>query len=523
MQSSNKTKLLLIPFLAGLILLIWSWFLSFPISTSSANDYVYNHISIFYWISLPLLTASMFLMALRVENHILKWLLSIGIVLTFFSLAYFYSMMPTSDSHFFRGLSEYFIKTKSLDASQLNHEYYQWPAYFVLADIVTSVSGVPLAIYEFLLYAIIGILLATGLYVYASRKYKMAGLLTVVAFFLSITYFIDYQAVPFSLALGFLFTLFMLETRRKTPGLVVLMVVLYVGLLLSHLFVPLFFVLYLFARSLVDKNRKNRSLYGYLFLFALVSYALVELTFAKFSLTLIFTNITKAPAQYSYIVSSTIASIPIPVNVVAQYFSRTVTIAAVITCVIGAILLLIKKELRTIDKAIFTIGMVYTLLGTVLNTLGERALAILFIPISLGAAYLFKGRFKKYLVGLLLVLIILFTFIPLHLSFNTEIQFQTKETYTADNFFLDHYNWQNPGLVVADFRTNTYLTAKLSVTQNIEPWLNAGDKAAGVLYTPQFVGSQLGNYSSMQNLAQGTQLDILYNDGSSFILINANR
>jgi hypothetical protein len=462
-------------------------------------------------------------MAVTTKSNLLKWILSIGIALTFFSLPYFYSMMPTSDSQSFRGLTEYFIKTKSLDPSQLNHNYYQWPAYFILADIVTSVSGLSLASYEFLLYTIIGVLLTTALYIYATKIHKLAGFLTVAAFFISITYFIDYQAVPFSLALALLFLLFMLEAQQKSAGLKVTMIVLYASLLITHLFVPLFFVLYLLVRSIFDRNRQKRSLYRNLFLFAMVSYFLVELTLAKFSFQQIIIDITKAPTTYSYIVSQTTSlSVPIPINDIAQFFSRTVTIAVVILCIAGSVFLLIKRKMAILDKAIFSIGVLYTLLGTVLNTLGERAIAILFIPLSLGTAYLFESRFKKFFVSILLIVLILFLFIPLHQSFNTEIEFQTRETYIADNFFINHYNWENPGSVVADFRTSTYLTAKLSVYVDIQPWLQTGAKADAILYTPQFVGSDLGNYSSMESLSQAEMLSLVYNDGFSYVLINSN-
>lgn len=505
--------------------MIWSWYLSYPLSSAiSANDFVFNHISILYWLSLPLLLASMFLMALTTKSNFLKWILSIGIVLTFFSLSYFYYMMPGSDSQSFRGLTEYFIQTKNLDPSiGGSHIYYQWPAFFVLADIVTSVSGLPLANYEFLLYTIIGFLLTTALYVYCSKKYTNGGVLIVVAFFISLTSLIDYQAVPFSLALGLLFLLFMLETQQKSTGLTVTMLVLYVCLLITHFFVAMFFVLYLLARSLFDKNSQNRSHYRNLFLFALVSYFLVQLTLAKFSFGQIIISIIKTPeGSYSYIIAQAVGPSPvqISINVIAQFFSRTVTIAFIGLCVAGFILLLVKRKMDALDKAILLAGVVYLGLGTVLNTLGARAIAVAFIPISLGAAFLFKGKFRPYLAGLFLVLLVLFLFVPLHQSFNTEIQYQTRETYIADNFFVDHCNWENPGSVVSDFRTNTYLTSKLSVYEYIHPWLQAGEKADAILYTPQFVGSELGNYSSMESLSQGEMLNLVYNDGFSYVLIN---
>jgi hypothetical protein len=435
-------------------------------------------------------------------------------------------MTPTPDSQLFRGLSEYFIKTKNLDPSQLNHTYYEWPAYFILADVVTSVSGLPLASYEFLLYGLIGILLTTGLYVYACKKHNVAGYLTVAAFFISLISFVDYQAVPFSLALGLLFLLFMLETRQKSASVTVTMIVLYAGLLLSHLFVPLFFVLYLFLRSLLDKNRQNKRFYRSFFLFALISYFIVELTLAKFSLGSIIKGLIQTPnmSSYSSIVTQTVgsSSVPIQINDIAQFFSRGVIIAFIGLCVIGLILLFFKRKTDALDKAIFLSGLVYLALGAVLNTLGYRALAVVFIPLSLGAAFLLKGKFRSYIAGLFLILLILFVFVPIHNSFSTEITEQTRENYVADNFFIDHYNWQNPGSVVSDFRTNTYLEAKLNVYVYINAWLPAGGKANAILYTPQFVGTNLGNYSSMESLSKGEKLSLVYNDGFSYVLIKTS-
>jgi len=312
----------------------------------------------------------------------------------------------------------------------------------------------------------------------------------------------------------------MLETRQKSTGLIITMIVLYASLLLTHLFVPLFFVLYLLIRSLLDRNKQNRSRYGGFFLLGLVSFFLVQLTIAEFSLGQISANLTTTPA-YTYMVSVTTAhTVPIPINTVAQSFSRIVTITVVILCIAGSAFLLIRRRMRNLDKAIFLTGLLYTLGGSVLNTLGERGIAIIFIPLALGAGYLFKTRFRKYFISILLVLLILFLFIPLHQSFNSEIQFQTKETYAADNFFINHYHWTNPGVVVSDFRTNLYLTTKLSVTQNIQSWFNLGEKVDGILYTPE-TGLELGNYSSMQSLSQGENLNVMYNDGFSFILINS--
>ena len=155
----GKNSILLIPFLIGLLLLVGAWFTSYPISLNSANDFVFYHIPTLYWVSLPLLLASMFLMAQYAKSNYVKWALTIGIVFTFFSVSFFFPSMTSSDSHTFRGLTENLIQTKSLDTSNPYHLYYQWPAFFIFSDVATTMTGIQLTLYEFLQYAVIGLLI----------------------------------------------------------------------------------------------------------------------------------------------------------------------------------------------------------------------------------------------------------------------------------------------------------------------------------------------------------------------------
>ena len=114
----------------GIVLMVYSWYLSYPLAIDSPGDFVFNHVSLLYWFSLPILLTSMYMIALTSKSNSLKWIISIGIVMTIYSISYFYFMLPGSDSQYFRGLTEYFIKTKDLDPLQPNHGYYQWPSFF---------------------------------------------------------------------------------------------------------------------------------------------------------------------------------------------------------------------------------------------------------------------------------------------------------------------------------------------------------------------------------------------------------
>jgi len=454
----EKNRLLLLPFFSGVILMVYSWHLSYPLSINSLDDFVFNHVSPLYWVSLPLLLASTYIMATTSKNNSLKWIIPIGLVTTMYSLSYFYYMLPGSDSHYFRGLNEYFIKTKDLNPLKTNHLYFQWPSFFLLADIATSVSGLELANFEFLLYTIIGFLLATAVYVYASKAFKNNGFLAVVAFFISMFYFLNYQCVPFSLALGLLFLLFMLETRQKSFNVILTMLVLFTSILFTHTFVPLFFVLYLLIRCMLNRSKQ----YGRLFLLTLIIYLLVQVTQAPFSfIENIIRNVITSPSEYPSIVGAALPIVSVPIDAIAQVFSRSVTLTTIMMCLAGFIVLAIRRKMRDLDKAIFLTGAIYFAFGIIFLALGSRAIPIVFIPISLGAPYLLESRFRPYLKYSFLILLILFAFIPLHTSFyESEIMFQTKEAYQTENFMINNYNWTNRGFILAHARVVTYLGAK---------------------------------------------------------------
>jgi hypothetical protein len=378
-------------------------------------------------------------------------------VMTLYSLLYFYRTLHTSDADYFRGLTENFIRTKDLSISPIRY-YYQWPSFFILANTVTQVSGLEVVSYEFMLFTIIGFLLATVLYVYASKAYVHGSFLAVVAFFIVMFYFLNYQAVPFSIALGLLFLLFMLETREKSGSVMLTMLVLYVSISIMHAFVPLFFVIYLLMRSIVSRSRR----YLNFSILTLIIYFSVQFTLAQYSFPLMVNGLTNSPMEYSGIVSKTITPASITTDVIAQTFSRIVTIAFAIICVAGFVFLVVKGKLRKMDKAIFLAGTVYSGFGLVISTLGSRGIPIAFIPISLGTLYLYESKLRPYLKYFILILLFLVVFVSIHTSFGgSSITFQTKEAQTTANFMIEKYPWNLASRVISDLGANWYISPQI--------------------------------------------------------------
>ena len=523
MGQLDKSKYLIFSLIIGVTLIIYSWCLSYPLSINSLNDYVFNNISILYWFGLPLTLATMLVMAITFKSRHSKWIIIVSFVITIYSLSYFYYMLPSSDSHYFRGLTEYFIKTKDLDPTIKGHFYYQWPAFFLLSDIATSIMGIPLTGFEFLLYTLIGFLFVTALYVYASKALKNGGFLAVVAFFMAMYYFLNYQCVPFSLAFALFLLMVMLETKQKSTATTLTTLFLFAGTLFLHAFVPLFFILYLFIRFILDRGR----FYGHLFTLTLIIYFLIQVTMAQLSFEQNIRSAISLTPEYSKIVETIIPATYIPIDVLAQTFSRIVTILTVAICFIGFVILLIRRKLTNLDKAIFLTGFIYSAAGTILFILGSRAIPLTFIPVSLGASYFLQGKFRKPLMFLFLILIILFTFIPLHSSFyDSQIIFQTEEAYKMESFMIDRYNWTRSDVILAHVRVITYLRAKHPSNVDFEndvsdPLFPRIKEYDSIVYTVGLGKNLLKHNYTSERILREEKLNMIYNNGLSYIAVKA--
>ena len=518
----EKNKLLLIPFFVGLALLIYSWYLSFPLSVDSVSDSIFNHISILYWFSIPLLFTSMFLISISFKNKYWIWIVTISFVFVLYSLSYFYFTMSTADAAFFRGLTENFIKTNSLNASQYIHSYYQWPSFFLLAGITTLISGLNLANYEFILYAILGFLLATALYIYSSKAYNRGAFFAVSAFFVVMFLFLNYQAVPFSLAFALLLVMLVLETREKGAGTILAMFVLYVSTVITHAFVPLFFVIYLLIRSIIGRSRQ----YFEFFMLTLIIYVLAQITFVVFSFKSNIISVFAAPSEYSNVAGATLASTSVEIDAIPHFFSRWITIAFAILCIAGFVFLLYRRKLRKIDTAIFLTGIVYSGLGVVLNVLGTRAISLLFIPITLGVAYLFQSKFRKYLKFLFVILLVFVVFIPMHPSFSSyPITFQTKEDIATSNFMIEKYDWASKSIVITDSYRSWYILPQVQGNTEIDSNLISRfgilniTKYDSIVYSVGLAESLYASNISIEATSQQImdKFDIVYNSGFSYI------
>ena len=526
--SLEKQKLALVPLAIGLGLLLYSWFASYPLSISFPGDMVFNHISPFYWLGLPLTLSSLFVLGAFSKRSSLKCLTSVFTVIAIYSLFYFYYSMPTSDSQYFRGLNEYFINTNNLDSSQLNHAYFQWPTFFLIANITVTVTGLSLGAFEFILFAVIGSLMAMAIYFYASKPFANGAFLSVTAFFFVLFYFLNFQAVPFSLALALVFVLFALESQEKSNHVTVTLLVIFVAVSLTHAFVGLFFVFYLLVKSIIKRSKQDREL----FLLTAIVYLLVQLGlyWTAFNIRRTF----QLPSEYGGMIQATLNNpISMPLDALAQTVSRVITVTFALLCLIGFVLLLTRRRLRAIDAAIFISAVGYLALGFVIYSMGARALPILFIPFSLGVACLFETKFKKHLRVLFLCLLILFVFIPIHFSHSTYygevVPFAAEETSIAKNFLLHYYDWSAPGQILLHSPVSVYFMSVMDLsivnTTLLDEYssnISRIEEFDCVFYTIGLGNSFLARNITLERVVYEERLNMAYDNGFSSIITSSN-
>jgi hypothetical protein len=229
-----------------------------------------------------------------------------------------------------------------------------------------------------------------------------------------------------------------------------------------------------------------------------------------------------ANPEYTGQIEGTLASASVPLDIVAQTFSRFVVITTAIVCGVGFIVLLIRRKIGLTDKAVFLSGMIYSVLGVLVFLLGSRAFALVTIPVSLGASYLFESRFRPYLKCLFFVLLILFLSIPLHLSFyDTDVLFQTKEAYEAENFMLDHYNGTNSNYILANYRVRTYLGPKITGRAYIDYHFLKFKEADIIVYTVGLGRSLLKANYTLERILYDERLNLIYSNSFSSIAIRS--
>jgi len=528
-----RKALLVFPvFITGFVFILVSWFTSYPVTMETPFEFVPDKISPFFWIGLSIVCASLYAMALLSKSDLVASISTLSIIMLIYSSAYFFWFMPGIDADSFRGLTEYFVETGDLNYLVPYHSYFQWPLLFTFYRTACTI-GLDLRLLEFVIFGLIGLFYAVSLYSLAHKSSKYSAIFAVVSYFIIIWWYIDYQAVPFTLGFGFLLILFMLDSfEDKKPATKLIMLLLFTAITLTHSFVPLFFIIYAFVKYVLSKDRK----YIGLTLITLIIHSVVLTSRA----TLFFQmGIEQLLGLEEYVfvsftrVMTTVVTSQTPLQELVQTISRVNFAITGLLASIGFIILIAKRKLDKANLALLLSGSIFLVGAVALPILGTRALQIMAIPLSLGVAYLQNTKFKKVFQGLFLIIIILFVSAPAYTSFNStsrHLPSQPESVHSCANFLIDYYYPNETSLTGTDFKTSGYLAAKLQA-----PHVTLGDSPLGfgvydihdyrcILYTIGLEKVLLRiNYTEVSIFQEMSDFSVFYNSGNSHILVNRDK
>ncbi len=442
--------------------------------------------------------------------------MTVGIVMTFYSQSYFYNNLPTSDAHFYRGLNEYFLNTGNLDSSIPGKSYLQWPSIFVFTEIGTSISGLGYGAFAFIMYALLGFVLITVLYILAIESFKKSGFIAVISFFIVMFFYLNYQFAAFTIAFIFVLLLFILDIKRWTTSTILLMMLLVFAITLTHEYALVFYVLFLVIRSIIKKSK------GYLVfsMLTITIYLLYQITFAQEAFYNIIFKVIRSPSEVSSI--ATVWAVSSIVDIIAHQLVIIILATTVAISLLGFVFLLFKRKTRNISKAltIFIVGSLYTGIGMILYILGTRAIPIAFISIALGVSYLFESKFKRYIKILFLILLILFVSVPIRASYGNQfIFFQTEESYTAENFLINQYDWAKHDSFLADNWVTDYLVNRIIGNSSFTDHPEKIGTVDTVFYTIGLILTMDNENYTLDGTISGERLNVIYNNGYSLIAV----
>jgi hypothetical protein len=103
------------------------------------------------------------------------------------------------------------------------------------------------------------------------------------------------------------------------------------------------------------------------------------------------------------------------------------------------------------------------------------------------------------------------------MAFNpSDIFFQTRESYRAENFFIDHYNWTKPNFILANFRVANYFESKLTGNAHFSADPRTIKEVDTIFYTVG-LGLQMQDDYTIEKIINDERLNVIYSSGFSIV------
>ena len=418
-------------FWIGLILIIYSWIQSFPLSYSPVPTPTFYQFYPSIWPGILLSLIGLLTVGLHTKKPIHLIVLSCTIPLILYAYKSFFSYLPSSDAGNVRALFE-IVKTVGLDSSV--DPYFQYPVYFLsnhVSDVIIDWSVNSIGLFTFFLY---GILIAMFLFLYLRKfdKNHRLAFLGIFVYFIGVFLFINYQWVPQTLALVFFLMLLYLYEKN---GLVyrILQIIVFTSLVFTHAFIPVMFLIFYGIYSVKHKRR------FFLFILFCWIYSLVlfyHTTAFLPDIITVFRDSVLGVGDYQELVTRSLTD---PIGLLSQIISLVNRFLIPFIWVVvsfGFLILFLRKKLHLDTIFLAITGGIYLVGGVFFSILGTRAFQIVFIPLLHGIKY-YQNNWRKYFIIFLVIIISLSVFLPMRKSYDNYF-YQLEEEAKASNFLAEH-------------------------------------------------------------------------------------
>lgn len=351
----------------------------------------------------------------------------------FLTLSYFYYNLSAAggfDPYFTDLASRYFLE-RGFDPNATR--IYSWPGFFVFVNAFVMIVGVPLRVFQFVFYFVLGIVLSSLVFVICDRP-GTQPFVGVWAYGVTGYYFLNYQFAPQTLALAILMAMLLVEFKlpRSNEKNVVLGL-LFLGATVTHSFLQLFYLVYIMVRYLWTRDGLAR-IVSYVAIFAAFNVLFSDFSLSRLVLSLRVSLLEfLGIRQYGGTIEQTLSA---STDVIIQQFSRATIVAAGAISFFGVVRNW-KRELSDFDRFLTATSLVLVVVGAAIWLVGVRAIQVGVVVAAVGASAFTSKSTPRWHKMLVLALILLSVSIPMHANFDRYL-YLSQPTEEAFSFLTGH-------------------------------------------------------------------------------------
>ncbi len=432
-KSTHLSYLGGILFLVGLNIMFYAYYSSFPITISnSIDELTFYQFHSSYWVGMVCCLIGLFVAGYFSHRKSVKLIAASFFPVILFSYVFFYSYLSSSDSGFAKSM---FVVFHQVGIEPDIITYFQYPSYFTLNEISSQMLGLNVNGIAILFFIVYGILLGGYLFLFLSKSIKvdasLVAFLAIPIYFTESFSYLNYQWVPQTLALVFLFLLLCVY-KDDSFKYRLLTVIIFIALVFSHAFIPVIFLM--FFGLMTIRERK----YSSFFLLLLCIYLFVLIYYTTYFLDVILDAFEETLYGFGGEYVETISErFKENTGVLDQTISLVNRIRIPLTGLVislGFFVLFVKKKISLPLTLLLLAGVFYLGIGMYYSVLGLRALQIVFIPLIVGIG-VFTEKYRKVAPLFVILILVLSIAGPMRATYD-QTRFQMPEQENASLFFV---------------------------------------------------------------------------------------